>query len=164
MATGIRLMPFLGTATPMTSAALEDTRTRPSSAATFPGRLMCAEVSRSRVTRTGSVMTTLLDAASVGGGAAEPRLPSARDNRTESRRVRRMVIPGYEGMDGPRVVSVWDAGARTCHTYLADHRMLPLYRYFRQGPPRTFGRQLGDTRHRGHGARPPHGLTLLITL
>src|SRR5664279_1820787 len=79
MATGIRLTPFLDTATPMTSAALEDTRTRP-----------------------GNVMMTLLDAASVGCGAAEPMVPSARDNRTEIRRVRRMVVPGYEGMEGPR--------------------------------------------------------------
>ena len=50
-----------------------------------------------------------------------------------------MAIPGYEGMDGPRWSVSGTAGARTCHTNLADQSMLPRDRYFRQGPHRTFG-------------------------
>src|SRR6187200_2837548 len=104
MATGIMLTAFLGAATPITSAALPDTRMRPSTAATEPGRLMRALVSLPRVTDVGSEMIARDDAASVGCGAAAPSAPTASDSRTESMRIRRMAIPGCEGIDRPALV------------------------------------------------------------
>src|SRR4051794_5480558 len=148
--------PF-ATATPTTSAALVETRTRPSTAATFPGRLIRAAVSLPRVTAPGRVMTILPDAASVGGGAAEPTSPRASDNRTESRRVRRMVLPGYEVMDGPRWrvpgTQVPEPATRTSRTTRGSPvPVLP------SRPAQDHRRYLGARQHRD-GLRTPgrHG-------